>query len=157
VAQEAAGVSYGIVIAFEGDALVTPQQKPSVPVGAGQVFVSVDAEGLSFFDTFDLKLLQGMEDQLGVAPQSAGLRTEYRTRVEGYQKDKAALQKELAGAPPGSPLHGDLDDRYRRVTQYLEAHQRRLESMTQTKTNEQIPFEEIKRGVNGHTDPKTWL
>ncbi|MFH0937776.1 MAG: hypothetical protein V1899_00595 [Planctomycetota bacterium] len=144
-----------IAIVFNGLARVmSPQQSP-VAVRAGQVFVSVSSEGRTFSDTFDFKLV--LQNEHETIQQSAGMRDDYRVCVEGYRSDAATLRKKLAVAPLGSPLHDDLSDRHRRVTQYLEAHQRRLESMSRKEANEQIPLEEIKRGVNGHTDPKMWL
>jgi hypothetical protein len=150
VGQEAR-VSCGVVIVFKGRAQVKAQRKQALPVLAGQVFVCVGSE---YCDKFELQAMQQVEERK--LEVEANLHAAYRARIEGYRQEAGQLEKELAAAPLDSPRHTDLADRYERVGRYLQIHQRRLEELTADQSLK-IPFEKIKSGVKGYTDPAAWL
>jgi hypothetical protein len=153
VAQENSPAARGIVIVFSGNARVQMPQKEAVPVGAGEVFFSIGAEGMPMAAAD----LPRKRQQAAVSEKDPQSRELYASKVTSYSQELADLKKALASAPQESRQYADLSDRCRRVSEYLDAHQRKLKSLTPDNSLQQIPFEQIERGINGRTESASWL
>ena len=160
IAEErgAANETHGVVIVFSGHARVTPKEMEEMPLTAGQVFYSVGDDVLALSERRDLTDLSRDGQMPAILPNKdvSLLRQEYKTQVEGYQKELKQLREELTRVKEEMQV-AELRERSQRVVEYLDAHRRRLKSLSDVAPTPQFPLEQIERGLKGHLDPATWL
>lgn len=160
--EPAAEGSRGVVIVFRGHAHVIPLSEngeASLRLDEGEIYVTVGRNS------------QSHQMKIAIADARAGrvwqdvnaLRKEYQTRVLGYQQELKSLKEQLAQTKENQQAL-ELRERCDRVVTYLDAHQRKLETLSQGTSRgvvgpdkNEIPYEQIERGLNGHSDPSTWL
>ena len=152
VAHETGEQTAGIVIVFNGNAEITDQDE-TMALRAGQVFVRMGTDDLAVSQVLEMSdaVVRIVENNSPVIPDMAAMRHEYETRVQGYRRELETLKTRVQTEQDALRL-AELRERQQRVTAYYEAHKRRLESLKHER-----PFESIRRGLNGHSDPSTWL
>ncbi|HEY3322374.1 MAG TPA: hypothetical protein VGP72_18070 [Planctomycetota bacterium] len=152
VAEEGAENAGGVVIVFRGQAQIV-RDKDSLPVNAGQVFVSLDSHDGAIAQVMELNdALERMRSEPQLAQEDLdALRRDYETRVQGYGKELTQLDEQVKTEKSAERVQ-ELRKRQALVTEYRQAHERRLKTM-----GRQFPDDEIERGVREHTDPETWM
>jgi len=154
----------GVVIVFTGRAEIMPRSAQprvagdavaeaiTVPLRAGQVFMSLGADEYHVSQTMELSeavvRLRENPPELVDVPT---LRRDYQKRIQGYQTDLQTLET-LLGTVKDTHHLAELRERKQRVLAYCEAHQRKLETLVQP-----MPLDQIERGVRGRSDPARWM
>ena len=156
VAQEA-NDDAGYVIVLEGQAQVrTDSAAAPLPLRAGQVFVSSGSGESVFIGTLAVDDLPRLAQDQRAFPESSDMRQRYEQTVKDYRQELLSLETQLATLPETTP--GDeMRERHQRVATYLQAHEEKLEALRGTQRLQQVPFEEIERGLLGFSDPANWL
>ena len=158
VAHQTGELPQSVMIVFEGSAKVTAPRHDAMPLHSGQVFVCVGAANSedTFAETLELNGIAAAPDPAPVAADGkdpATVRKHYEKVVSDYRTELATLNRRIAGGEDNA----ELRERSARVNKYLEAHEARLRAMTELGPPVRIPLDFIKRGINGHTDPRTWM
>jgi len=152
VAEDSAEQTSSVVIVFRGNAQVT-RGAGVLPLREGQVFFVLEGENEAFAHTIELNdaLLRLRDDPPAAQADMASMRRVYQKQINGYQKELARLES-LLKAEKDAQLVADLQERQQLVHTYLDAHQRKLKTLWR-----EFPYEEIERGLHGHSDPATWM
>jgi len=153
VAQEESLGTQGVVIVFSGTAHVRVNRDLLLPLNAGQIYYNVEQDGTSSDDT--LRADQIVAPKPGL-PVESEMKKLYADRVKGFEAELDQIQKKLAGQDEGSMQRVELQERARRVEEYLQQHRERLQAMGGVDQRRSVPYEQIQRGLRGRTDPATW-
>ena len=166
VAHEASAVPRSVMILFEGSARVTAHRHDAAALRSGQVFVCVGDVDEAYTDTLNLNDVVKALEQPAPGPlpararDPAAVKRQYEKLVQDYRTELADIDRRAAaGGNENASDAAELRERSVRVTRYLQAHEARLRAMTGGGgiDRSRIPVEEIKRGLDGRTDPSTWL
>ena len=152
VAEDGADEAGTVVIVFKGQAQVV-RDNQTLPLRAGQIFYILGNEDMAFAQTLELSDAFGrLKDDPGVRRQDlADLRKLYEKQIKGYQKELVELDRLLKTEKNAQKL-AELRKRQQLVVSYCDEHQRKLKTLFR-----EFPYEELERGLHGHTDPTTWL
>jgi len=155
VAGQESGEPRGVIIVFRGFAQVTANDKESLPLPLveGQIFVTSGRGDTAYRDTLNIDDMRTVKQKSNA--NRAGQVEDYQQRVDGYRQEMKDLKDQLAQAGE-SQRAVELRERLQRVKGYLDAHQRKLNSLEDDFILP-FPFDEIDRGLNGHSDPSTWM
>jgi hypothetical protein len=170
VAHEAGAAPRSVMILFEGSAHVTAHSHAAEALRSGQVFVCVGDVDEAYTDTLNLDDVEkalaqpapipGGPGGPGGAHDPAAVKRQYEKLVQDYRAELADIDRRVAaGGNENASDAAELRERSTRITRYLQAHEARLRAMTGGGgiDRSRIPVEEIKRGLDGRTDPSTWL
>ena len=152
IADEGGVAGHGVVIAFSGQAEVI-RRNESIALQPGQIFISMVADDHAFAQVVEMvEVEQRLQVQHGSGKRdNADLRREYEQRVNGYRREMDELQQTIQKAGDAQQ-QAELRERFQRVTEYYEAHQRKLQAL-----KHEFPLEIIRRGLNGDSDPSKWM
>ena len=149
VSEEPAGSRRGVTIVFDGRAQIQ-QGAREIPLDGGQIFWAAQRGGGEILTLADV--LERMTAEVSLdGVMTDELRAQYRSTIEGYDAELAGLRRELKESREPKRRQ-DIEDRVRRVQDYRTQHQRRLEDLPDA-----LPVEQIRRGLDGHRAPRTWM
>ncbi len=152
VAEDGADDAGTVVIVFKGQAQVK-RDNQTLPLRAGQVFFMLGSDDMAFAQTLELTDAVGrLRDDPGVRRQDlVELRNLYEKQINGYKKELVELESLLKTEKNEHKL-AELRKRQQLVVSYRDEHQRKLKTLFR-----EFPYEELQRGLHGHSDPATWL
>ena len=151
VAQEESAGTQGVVIVFSGMAQVRVNADVTLPLNAGQIYYNVEQGGASS----DATIRTDQINRSNALAESGELKQLYSERVKGFESELEQIQKKLDGMAEGVAQRGELQERARRVEEYLRQHRQRLEAMSGVDYR-RMPYEQIQRGLRGRIDPAAW-
>ena len=157
LAQETSAIPQSVMILFDGNASIHPNQREPVGLRGGQIFYSVGLADDAYTDTLEL-----VDYTEGRIPEAAKvdpgeMRRRYERQVEGYRAELTALNARITELPAADPAVTDLRDRCVRIQNYLHAHESRLQTLPKGNHPVTLPLDCIERGLKEHHDPKTWM
>jgi hypothetical protein len=154
VSEDDAALARGVLIVFNGDATISSENDETLQVPGGHVFVSVKGRANAYRELLSMNdVLERLSQEISIdGIEAATLREEYANKVAGYDQELKELNRAVKNENDPSK-RSELEERHRRVQEYRAQHNRRLNALR----GNDFPADQIRRGLDRHIEPESWM